>query len=203
MVQVVSAEVFSLPDTITGHVTYKTTLTRKGIWALTVGIVDPGGDGPVGTTFLNFSRVDYPVDVGDAFLRVSFFSHEPVPAESIRKSAPVQEYHRELRKLASSILPQTFLNSRAISEDAGNAVLSRIRKEGIASLAAIAFIFSIIQIVISLSSAYFHGPNTALGSADPQISQEIENLRNRLSDLENRVQSEPAETPAAPPDEHP
>src|SRR5437870_4781417 len=47
MVQVVSAEVFNLSDQVTGHVTYKTTLTKKGIWALTVGIVDPGWDGPV------------------------------------------------------------------------------------------------------------------------------------------------------------
>src|SRR5690349_1007472 len=57
MVQVVSAEVFSLPDHITGHVTYKTTLTKKGIWALTVGIVDPGWNGPIATTLLNFSKV--------------------------------------------------------------------------------------------------------------------------------------------------
>jgi deoxycytidine triphosphate deaminase len=57
MVQVVSAEVFSLPPEYTGHVTYKTGLTREGIWALTVGIVDPGWDGPIATTLLNFSRV--------------------------------------------------------------------------------------------------------------------------------------------------
>src|SRR5690348_9613144 len=54
MVQVVSTEVFNLSDRVTGHVTYKTTLTKKGIWALTVGIVDPGWDGPVATTLLNF-----------------------------------------------------------------------------------------------------------------------------------------------------
>ena len=54
MVQVVSQEVFSLPRNITGHVTYKTSLTKKGIWALTVGIVDPGWKGPVATTLLNF-----------------------------------------------------------------------------------------------------------------------------------------------------
>src|SRR5271170_2161389 len=54
MVQVVSAEIFDLPDNVTGHVTYKTTLTKIGIWALTVGIVDPGWKAPVTTTLLNF-----------------------------------------------------------------------------------------------------------------------------------------------------
>ena len=57
MVQVVSSEELKLSDQVTGHVTYKTTLTRQGIWALTVGIVDPGWTGPVSTTLLNFSRV--------------------------------------------------------------------------------------------------------------------------------------------------
>src|SRR5690349_9690219 len=85
MVQVVSSEVFDLSNRVTGHVTYKTTLTKKGIWALTVGIVDPGWDGPVATTLLNFSRVDHAIAEGDAFLRVSFFEHDPVPAERMRK----------------------------------------------------------------------------------------------------------------------
>ncbi|RYG97164.1 MAG: hypothetical protein EON58_10395, partial [Alphaproteobacteria bacterium] len=59
MVQVVSAEIFNLGPDVTGHVTYKTTLTRIGIWALTVGIVDPGWTCPIGTTLLNFSRSDF------------------------------------------------------------------------------------------------------------------------------------------------
>ena len=61
MVQVVSKEAFALPDTITGHVTYKTALTRQGVWALTVGIVDPGWKGPISTTLLNFSNVNHSI----------------------------------------------------------------------------------------------------------------------------------------------
>lgn len=88
MVQVVSAEVFKLPDAVTGHVTYKTALTRRGIWALTVGIVDPGWNGPVTTTLLNFSRIDCAVAPGDAFLRVSFFGHAPAALASRKVIRP-------------------------------------------------------------------------------------------------------------------
>src|SRR3954467_11599734 len=70
MVQVVSAQIFNLPNTVTGHVTYKTGLTRKGIWALTVGIVDPGWNGPIATTLLNFSKEKHTISPGDSFLRV-------------------------------------------------------------------------------------------------------------------------------------
>jgi hypothetical protein len=94
MVQVVSSEVFSLSDRYTGHVTYKTTLTKKGIWALTVGIVDPGWDGPVATTLLNFSGVNYAISDGDPFLRVSLFEHDPVPSNKLRKAPPLDDYVR-------------------------------------------------------------------------------------------------------------
>jgi deoxycytidine triphosphate deaminase len=85
MVQVVSAEIFNLPETVTGHVTYKTTLTKQGIWALTIGIVDPGWNGPVTTSLLNFSKVPYLLKGGDAFLRVSLFEHPPIASEYIHR----------------------------------------------------------------------------------------------------------------------
>src|SRR5215216_3250448 len=105
MVQVVSAEVFRLSDRVTGHATYKTGLTREGIWALTVGIVDPGWDGPIATTLLNFSRVDHTIHKGTAFLRVTLFEHPPVT--KTRSSLPLDAYVREVQSLASSRFPTT------------------------------------------------------------------------------------------------
>ena len=105
MVQVVSHEVFKLDAEITGHVTYKTSLTSIGIWALTVGIVDPGWDGPISTTLLNFSRNDYVVQAGETFLRVSLLQHEPVPTEKLRRAPPLAEYNRSTQKRAASVFP--------------------------------------------------------------------------------------------------
>jgi dUTPase len=145
MVQVVSSEVFSLSDRHTGHVTYKTTLTKKGIWALTVGIVDPGWDGPVATTLLNFSGVNYAISDGDPFLRVSLFEHDPVPSNKLRKAPPLDHYLKDIRKTAASIFPPTFLDSEKISEVAGAKVLERIRKEALVWVAAIAVLFTVLQ----------------------------------------------------------
>jgi dUTPase len=127
MVQVVSAEVFKLPDTITGHVTYKTELTKNGIWALTVGIIDPGWNGPIATTLLNFSRVDHAVAQGDKFLRVTFFEHAAVPHECLESCESVNDYLLSVRKTAMTRFPQTFLNKEEIANNAGDAVLKRIR----------------------------------------------------------------------------
>src|SRR5580700_2190109 len=149
MVQVVSSEVFSLSDRFTGHVTYKTTLTKKGIWALTVGIVDPGWDGPVATTLLNFSRVDHAIAYGDPFLRVSIFEHDPVPSDKLRKAPPLEDYLTDIQKTAATMFPPTFLDSEKISEVAGAKVLDRIRKEALVWVVAIAVLFTVIQWVVN------------------------------------------------------
>jgi hypothetical protein len=148
MVQVVSAEIFDLSDRHTGHVTYKTTLTKKGIWALTVGIVDPGWDGPIATTLLNFSKIDHAIADGDAFLRVSFYEHEPVPR--IRKAPSLAEYLKDIRKAAASMFPPTFLNREDIADDAGRKVLNRIRVEALVWVAGVALLFTLIQFVVGL-----------------------------------------------------
>ncbi|NEW92521.1 hypothetical protein [Rhodopseudomonas sp. BR0M22] len=148
MVQVVSAEVLKLSEKHTGHVTYKTTMTRQGIWALTVGIIDPGWNGPVATTLLNFSRVDHTVTSGDAFLRVSIFEHEPVPIAKLRKADPLDIYLKDIQRVAASKFPPTFLDKDEIAEDAGKNVLDRIRKEALVWVGGIALIFTLLQAVV-------------------------------------------------------
>lgn len=190
MVQVVSSEVFSLSRSVTGHVTYKTTMTRKGIWALTVGIVDPGWDGPIATTLLNFSRTDHAIAEGDPFLRVSFFEHDPVPDSKIRKAPPLEVYLKDIQKIAATMFASTFLNTTEISEDAGRNVLDRLRKEALVWVAAIALLFTIIQGV-----AYkFTQPPT-----NEVTKKDLESLRGDMNDLQKRLQkSDQPTSPGAP-----
>jgi deoxycytidine triphosphate deaminase len=192
MVQVVSAEVFSLSDQVTGHVTYKTTLTRKGIWALTVGIVDPGWDGPVATTLLNFSRIDHSIAEGDAFLRVSFFEHEPVPAERVRKAPPLETYLRDIQKTAASSFPNTFLDSEKIASAAGSNVLERVRKEALVWVASIALLFTVIQLAAPLASRW-------LGQGTTDVTKrDFNDLRDRMDAMQARIIKYEQANPPAP-----
>jgi deoxycytidine triphosphate deaminase len=194
MVQVVSAEVFNLSDKVTGHVTYKTALTKMGIWALTVGIVDPGWDGPIATTLLNFSRVDHAIAEGDAFLRVSFFAHDPVPLARQRKAPPIEVYLKDLQKTAASMFPPTFLDSERIAEVAGRKVLSRIRREALAWVALIAILFTVIQLV--LNATWKDRPRAEVTQADlDALRARIETLQASQSKFERA--SPPAPAPAA------
>lgn len=181
MVQVCTAEVFDLPSDVTGHVTYKTTQTQKGIWALTVGIVDPGWDGPISTTLLNFSRVDYPISEGDAFLRVSLFEHTSVPDKSLREAPTPENYLANVQKLAGTIFPKTFLDTDEIISKSGDAVLQKIRTEALSWIIGIALILSLIQVIAN----YFQ-PAYIISSYEMKIKQ-MENKLLKLEDIERKI----------------
>ncbi|RUV57358.1 hypothetical protein EOA64_26450 [Mesorhizobium sp. M1A.F.Ca.IN.022.02.1.1] len=187
MVQVVSKEVFRLPDNVTGHVTYKTALTRHGIWALTVGIVDPGWEGPIGTTLLNFSKVDFPVDRGQTFLRVTLFKHAKVPPALLPKSVTSPEYIRDIQKIASTEFPRTFLNSDAIAKSAGDAVMARMQKVGIAWITVIAAIFTVIQIVLTiLPIGLNYVLNAPTNKSIEELTKQVKQVDSRLDLIEGR-----------------
>lgn len=189
IVQVASAEVFDLPANVTGHVTYKTTLTQKGIWALTVGIVDPGWDGPIATTLLNFSRADYPLAEGDAFLRVTLFEHAPVT--KLRKAPPLQEYLKNVQKAAASLFPPTFLNSEEIATQAGRKVMEQVRNQALAWIGGIAIIFTFMQFVADFASFKFATPSPNEG---PHVSQEeAQGLHRELASIKSELDKLKAE----------
>lgn len=180
IVQVASAESFNLPATITGHVTFKTSLTSNGIWALTVGIVDPGWDGPVSTTLLNFSKVEHPVNIGDAFLRVSFLEHEAVPEEKFRKAPLEADYLRSVQNAAAVKFPDTFLNSKNISKTAGLAAVKSMRNQMIFWIPALALLFATIQVFAPYAPAKVFG-------SDGGAMEEVKLLRNELKELQNQL----------------
>lgn len=187
MVQVSSAQVFNLPSHITGHVTYKTTLTRKGIWALTVGIVDPGWTGPIATTLLNFSKIDHVVARGDAFLRVSFFEHTPVPPDLLRTAPSPEEYCKSVQKAAVSDFPKTFLAHKEIAQRAGEKAAAQIRNNALIWAAGIGLYFAVIQAVaIYFHPAYTSAPPEHVVSAEElsRLQSELDIMRKRIGELE-------------------
>lgn len=186
MVQVVSAEVFSLKGDVTGHVTYKTELTRNGIWALTVGIVDPGWNGPISTTLLNFSRVEHAVSIGSKFLRVSFFQHSSVSNEKLRACKDLDDYFQTVKVAAATRFPATFLDQEKIATEAGDTAFKKVRAQAFLWFAAIAVIFSAMQIFLIALTPYLSNIE------NPELSQlrsQVEQLEQRISDQASQADS--------------
>jgi hypothetical protein len=193
IVQVVSAEIFALPNDVTGHATYKTTLTKDGIWALTVGIVDPGWDGPLTTTLLNFSQVPYPISVGSAFLRISFFKHEPVPESLIRKCKSIDGYVREVQEKAMTKFAPTFMNHAKVVADASDEVLEKIQKRALGWVGAVAGLFALLALVLGIAQFVFAGwsRGSLFENDADSMRQRITGLETKLDRIEKNVSSSP------------
>jgi deoxycytidine triphosphate deaminase len=213
IVQVVSAETFNLSADVTGHVTYKTGMTSVGVWALTVGIVDPGWNGPISTTLLNFSSRPALIEKGHAFLRVSFFRHDPVEEKLMRRTASVAEYHRDVRSAAATTFPTTFLDRDTIVEAAGRQAVGQIRRRALGWATAIAVLFAAIQIVTSYAQpTFWFRPEQVSREELFELKNELESLREQIarSSSPNSGESSPVQSPdelasgnsAAPGQEH-
>jgi deoxycytidine triphosphate deaminase len=125
---VVSQEVFNIKShKITALVTLRSTLTKKGLLALDVGIVDPDFEGPIGSVVINFSKNHVLLSREDEFFRVIFIEHEEVPAEyqRPRDKYTADEYIKKQRAEIISSFPETFLNR----EDLISQIVAQTTKE--------------------------------------------------------------------------
>lgn len=109
-----SLERFTLPNDVTGISTLRTTWTRKGILTLTVGIVDPGYDGYLGTAVINFSKNEFALTKGDTFLRTAFFKH--APTEGIERSETEDGYLNSVIQ-DSAAFSETFLTIDTLADE--------------------------------------------------------------------------------------
>ena len=80
---VVSKEVINLKSRkdISGLLTLRSTLTKKGLLAIDTGIIDPGWWGPMKTMLVNVSNRRVTISTGEAFFRVLFFRHAEIDDE--------------------------------------------------------------------------------------------------------------------------
>lgn len=110
-VLVISKEEFQLPSTITGLATLRTTLTKAGLLALNVGIIDPKFNGPISTTLINFSEKTIPIKKGMPFFRVLFFTHADTSEHHHRdENKNRASYMEELQISARTEFARSFLN---------------------------------------------------------------------------------------------
>jgi deoxycytidine triphosphate deaminase len=189
MVQVVTNQVFQLPNTVTGHVTCKTSLTKEGIWALTVGIIDPGWNGPIATTLVNFGKVDHLIQIGDPFLRVSLFEHDKIDEKYVRRQPKqVDGYLRKLYSQTATYFPTSFLDTGEISKSAGEDAAKKMQKMAVMWLPFIMFLIAIFQIAITFLPPFLPGWAGATLEDVNKVETELRILQDKLVHLEGKLE---------------
>lgn len=106
---ILSKERVRIPNKgITCYAFPKTSLCKQGVLALNTGIVDPGYDGLISTTAINFHSNRLSLFVGDTFLRLVFFE---IAGDHTSNPAVVDpNTYLEERIHESAELPTSFLD---------------------------------------------------------------------------------------------
>ncbi|HTD03760.1 dCTP deaminase domain-containing protein [Undibacterium sp.] len=76
IVKVISAEEICVSDGLLGYVHVKTSLCNEGILPLNIGLVDPGFNGPLQSTLINFGKAKIVLKKGTVFSRLVFHKIE-------------------------------------------------------------------------------------------------------------------------------
>lgn len=186
MVQVISAEEFNLPNNVTGHLTVKARFTKKGIWALATGLVDPGWDGPISSSLINFSKQTHKIRLGQVFLRVTLFEHTEVQVLPEDKVGSVDEYKVYAQESAVNVFPRTFLDQPRLAQDAAKEASEEAYKKIMGEFNNWAkTIIAILALIIAIPRIWdWIMPNN---TATVRAASEISLLHAQVDDLEKRL----------------
>jgi len=213
MVVVVSEEVFDMPMSVVGYTTVKNALSRKGIMAVNIGLVDNGFKGPISSILINFGREDFSIAKGDTFLRMTFhqFDAPAVPATQARKLTDFSNkaiYLKSVKQDIRGYLDPTFLALNDIKEQITNKVMKSIGVTFgwiLGVVAILGFLFSIFfefydwkkqqdkfqyERVVSKLDSVTLAATARLDSAakkSAETQQLITKLSSQLENLEKRI----------------
>lgn len=112
---------------LVGYAMPKTSLCKEGILCLNTGIVDPGYDGLISTTAINFDQDSFTIAPGDPFLRLVFHRLRGAGATGLAEpglSTSDSAYIKEAKN-NSKQFPGTFLDIPGQIETITKKVLGR------------------------------------------------------------------------------
>jgi deoxycytidine triphosphate deaminase len=118
MVYVVFKEKIKVPSNVIGFAHVKTTLTKLGIMATNIGIIDPNYNGYLSTLLINFGKSDLYICKGDPTLRVTFANIEEPEIKKELKQNTVDSinYLKNVQKNISN-LDEKFLNLTSVKKE--------------------------------------------------------------------------------------
>ena len=187
----ISDEPLCLPDNVCALAHVLTRKCNDGLLTLNIGVIDPGWNGKISTSILNFSSSNRLLSKGDKFLRVTFHNIEVQTCElpEIKKSKLEDdaEYISDVKSRAVSSFGQYFLNIRLLVNKLTEKETIRLRNTMIKYVPIAAFSLAFFAFLVTLGGAYAIKMFTTNGAAPPpqaaaskvaapQLSSQVEKL---------------------------
>jgi deoxycytidine triphosphate deaminase len=195
MVEVISIETIKVPPDVAGYASVKTGLSRQGLLALNTGILDPGYEGPLSATIVNFGKADSLLSHGDTFLRLTFHEYDPPAEVKDVKEAP-EEFLRKRKIEVAQNFSALFLNLNRHIEESVRSAFWR-------NLPIIGFVLALVSLSVTLTTWGVSYEQTLFPPKNQYSAEsgfyfrdeEYDSYKKRLAELEQRVHN--LETKAA------
>jgi hypothetical protein len=200
MVEVISIETIKVPDNIAGYASVKTGLSRQGLLALNTGILDPGYEGPLSATVVNFGKSDSLLNHGDTFLRLTFHEYKaPTDFKALEVEAPEQFLRKRKVEVAQNF-SALFLNlNRHIEGSVKSAFWRNLPIIGLA-VALITLVVVLTTWAVSYQQNQFLSKDQLKAELGSYFRDEkFESYQKRLTELEKREHELEAKAPSTEP----
>jgi len=178
-VRVVSKESLKLLKNITGHALLKNELCRKGILALNIGVIDPGFEGPISSTLINFGRANFIVKPGAPFLRISFHRCPVSPKADKSWKYDREQYISRVKDEVGAYLAPTFLNIEATAERAAERAFTSFKERLLLWATVAAVVVALLAIFAPLGASLV---DKCIGGRDQRELQLEQTLEKKLED---------------------
>lgn len=174
MIKVVARESLKLPDSITGHALPRNTLCTRGVLAINIGIVDPGFEGPISSTLINFGAADFILKPGPPFLRVSFHRCPESPKAANSEKWVRNKYIDRVREQVLAYSANTFLNLEETVAKAGDRAFGKFKEYLLTVLAVAAAALALITVFVPLGASYVDRYLTDRRQWETETTKQIE-----------------------------
>jgi deoxycytidine triphosphate deaminase len=159
IIEVISAETLKIPENVTGFAHVKTSLVDNGLLPLNIGIIDPGWEGRLSATLVNFGDGETKfIQRGDVFLRVTFMEHKQSKLAKVNAISD-SEYIKLKRKKIAQNFGETFLGLHKFKHELtkefdGKLTASEARVLPLRA-SVIVGIIALLLVAVQLGATYF------------------------------------------------
>lgn len=185
IIKVISAEVIKMPESVVGYVFVKTKLCNEGVLALNIGIVDPGFNGPLQSTLINFGKTKIRLRSGDIFSRISF---HPLDQPAPRKTPLLIRNYNDVRRNAiaeiDKYLAPTFLDIEKTSEKAAEKAFGDFKGAMLKIIPSIAIGVAILTFLLNFGNMWMLFNRTNSQNTE-KSNNSIEKLEIKIKKLED------------------
>lgn len=191
MCVIISKEHVKIPPDFVGYALPKTRLCQRGLLTLNTGILDPGYDGLISTTAINFRSESIEIRPDDPFLRIVIHQVKPFPppAGSVASIQNLSdEKYIEAREGESADYPATFLDIPSSLESVANRIHDRVFHNLGLALAGWIAILGLAFSVANVAYTHFGAKSAVKEVRDIAASTgRVRGLEGRVDDITNSV----------------